>query len=91
MLRFFRTIRKKLIEHPSMGRSRDNVRKYLLYAIGEFLLMVVGHTCPVRDYIRVYTMDSPNAYRAVRLRPPTGWYRICLKSDVATKHIEELW
>jgi len=35
MLRFFRTIRKKLIE-------QDNVRKYLLYAIGEILLVVIG-------------------------------------------------
>ena len=35
MLKFFRTIRKKLIE-------KDNVRKYLLYAIGEILLVVIG-------------------------------------------------
>lgn len=35
MLRFFRTIRKKLIE-------KYNVRKYLLYAIGEILLVVIG-------------------------------------------------
>jgi len=35
MLRFFRTIRKKLIE-------QDNIRKYLLYAIGEILLVVIG-------------------------------------------------
>lgn len=35
MLRFFRQIRKKLIE-------QDNVRKYLLYAIGEIILVVIG-------------------------------------------------
>jgi hypothetical protein len=35
MLKFFRTIRKKLIKE-------DNVRKYLLYAIGEILLVVIG-------------------------------------------------
>jgi hypothetical protein len=35
MLNFFRTIRKKLIE-------QDNVRNYLLYAIGEILLVVFG-------------------------------------------------
>ncbi|MDR9416708.1 MAG: DUF6090 family protein, partial [Gracilimonas sp.] len=35
MLRFFRTIRKKLIEE-------DNIRTYLLYAIGEILLVVIG-------------------------------------------------
>ena len=35
MLKFFRAIRKKLIE-------QDNVRKYLFYAIGEILLVVIG-------------------------------------------------
>lgn len=35
MLKFFRTIRKKLIEE-------DNIRKYLVYAIGEILLVVIG-------------------------------------------------
>lgn len=35
MLKFFLNIRKKLIE-------QDNVRKYLLYAIGEILLIVIG-------------------------------------------------
>ncbi|MFN2373102.1 MAG: hypothetical protein ABR545_04770 [Cyclonatronaceae bacterium] len=35
MLRYFRIIRKKLIE-------QDNVRKYLLYAVGEILLVVIG-------------------------------------------------
>lgn len=42
MLRFFRTIRKKLIEDPSICRTGDNVRKYLLYAVGEILLVVIG-------------------------------------------------
>jgi len=35
MLRFFRQIRKKLI-------MPDNVRKYILYALGEILLVVIG-------------------------------------------------
>ncbi|MFV1885164.1 MAG: DUF6090 family protein [Balneola sp.] len=35
MLRFFRNIRQKLIE-------QENVRKYLLYAIGEIFLVVIG-------------------------------------------------
>lgn len=35
MLRFFRTIRKKIIE-------QDNVRKYLWYALGEILLVMIG-------------------------------------------------
>lgn len=35
MLKYFRTIRKKLIDE-------DNVRKYLLYAIGEIALVMIG-------------------------------------------------
>ena len=35
MLRFFRDIRRRLI-------MPDNVRKYLLYAVGEILLVVIG-------------------------------------------------
>ena len=35
MLRFFRNIRQKLIE-------QENIRKYLLYAIGEIFLVVIG-------------------------------------------------
>jgi hypothetical protein len=35
MLKYFRTIRKKLLE-------QQNVRKYLLYAIGEIMLVVIG-------------------------------------------------
>lgn len=35
MIKFFRKIRKKLIEE-------DNVRKYLLYAVGEIVLVVIG-------------------------------------------------
>ena len=73
MLKFFRTIRKKLIEHPSKGRIGDHVRKSLLFTIGKIMLVL------------------NRIFRPVRLRPPTGWYGICLKSDVATKHIEELW
>jgi hypothetical protein len=42
MLQFYRTIRKKLIE-------QKNVRKYLLYSVGEILLVVIGINCRVRD------------------------------------------
>jgi len=35
MLKFFRSIRKKQIE-------QDNIRKYLLYYIGEILLVLIG-------------------------------------------------
>jgi len=78
MLKFFRTIRKKLIDHPSNGRTEDNVRKYLLYAIGEILLVVIGKPCPVRDNIWVETMYSPHAHRAVR-------YGICINPDMGHK------
>ena len=33
--------------------EEDNVRKYLLYAIGEILLVVIRNNCPVRDCLSV--------------------------------------
>lgn len=39
MLRFFRHIRKKLME-------QNKVRTYILYAIGEILLVLLGNNCP---------------------------------------------
>jgi hypothetical protein len=85
MLKFFCTIRKKLIE-------QENIRKYLLYAIGEILLVVIGKLCPVRDYLSVETITPTATHRAVRLRPPTGWYGICgnLDIDLDTAHIAYL-
>ena len=59
MLKFFRTIRKKLID-------QDNVRKYLLYAIGEILLVVIVKICPVRDYLSVETITPTLNHCAVR-------------------------
>ena len=35
MLKFFRTIRKKLIEHLSAGRAEVDIRKYVFYALNE--------------------------------------------------------
>jgi len=59
MLRFFRTIRKKLIEE-------NNIRKYVLYAIGEILLVVIEKPCPVRDYISVEIKRAKTNHCAVR-------------------------
>lgn len=42
MLRFFRNIRKKLTEHLPAGQPGSKVRTYILYSIGEILLVVVG-------------------------------------------------
>jgi hypothetical protein len=78
MLKFFCTIRKKLIE-------QENIRKYLLYAIGEILLVVIGKLCPVRDYLSVETITPTATHRAVR-------YGICgnLVIDVDTTHMAYL-
>ncbi|MGF1671490.1 MAG: hypothetical protein ACFCU6_13655 [Balneolaceae bacterium] len=59
MLKFFRTIRQKLIE-------QENVRKYTLYAIGEILLVVIGNNCPVRDYLSVEKSRKTTTLCAVR-------------------------
>jgi len=63
MLKFFRTIRKKLIEE-------ENVRKYLFYAIGEILLVVIGIFCPVRDYISVEIKRAKMNHCAFRSKIP---------------------
>ena len=51
MLRFFRLIRRKLIEE-------DRVRTYFYYAVGEILLVmiVIFKNCPVRDCLLVESM-----------------------------------
>jgi hypothetical protein len=42
MIKFFRNIRQNMIkETPTTGRA-SNVSKYLLYAIGEIVLVVIG-------------------------------------------------
>jgi len=42
MLKFFRTIRKKLIEEDNVRKPASPAGRYLLYAIGEILLVVIG-------------------------------------------------
>ncbi len=61
MIKFFRTIRKKLIE-------QSKVRNYFFYAISEILLVVINKTilCPVRDNLlvdRKHTTSNPRAFR----------------------------
>jgi hypothetical protein len=75
MLKFFRHIRKKLIEE-------DNVRKYLLYALAEILLNLLTKTCPVRDCIWVELMNPATAARAVR-------YDICQAKYSIQNHIKD--
>ena len=49
MIKLFRNLRKKLIEHPPAGRAGSKVRnpaspagRYFFYAIGEIILVVIG-------------------------------------------------
>lgn len=42
MLRFFRKIREKLIQESSLRRPASPVVRYLLYAIGEIALVMIG-------------------------------------------------
>lgn len=41
-------------------------RTYFRYSIGEILLLVIGNTCPVRDYLPVETMTPTANHCAVR-------------------------
>lgn len=42
MLKFFRTIRKKLIEEQNVRKPASPAGRYLLYAIGEIALVMIG-------------------------------------------------
>ena len=66
MIKFFRHIRQRLL-------SENKFSKYLLYAIGEILLVVIGKPCPVRDYISVETIDGPYVHRAVGTKYSGIW------------------
>ena len=71
---------KILPYHPKKLIEQDNVRKYLLYAIGKILLVVIGNNCPVRDYLSVELMNAPQGIRAVR-------YEICRAMHSILNHI----
>ena len=66
MPKFFRTIRKKLIEE-------DNVRKYFLYAIGEILLVVIGILIALQ--VNNWNEDRKDSAR-------TQQYLISLRTDL---------
>jgi len=42
MLRFFRQIRKRLLSENEVGKSTSPAARYILYAIGEIVLVVIG-------------------------------------------------
>ena len=65
MITLFRRIRQKLIDSGS-------VTKYLLYAIGEILLVSIGKFCPVRDCLWVEILLPTYNHCAVRHCPPSG-------------------
>ena len=71
MLKFFRKIRKKLIEQGKIGN-------YLKYAIGEIVLVVINNTvlCPVRDNLLVARNNTKSNPRAFRPACRTGRYEI---------------
>ena len=83
MLKLFRKIRKKLVEHPSKGRKSDNIRQYLFHAVGEIMLAMIGIIRPVRDEIWVERNGSHHTHRAVR-------YGICINPDMSTNHMAYL-
>jgi hypothetical protein len=58
MITFFRRLRKTLIGEGNIRKPALPAGRYLLCAIGEIMLVVIGNTCPVRDYLSVETMRS---------------------------------
>jgi len=82
MLRFFRSIRKKMIEYHPKDQTGNIFRRHILYADDQILL-VLRIFCPVSDKMSVETMDNLKTRRAVR-------YVICRFIDVATVYIAYL-
>ena len=57
MIKFFRKIRQQMIKD-------NNVGKYILYAIGEILLVVIGSCLMIASIIRVrYTIRGTGSTR----------------------------
>lgn len=83
MLRFFRTIRKKLIE-------QDNVRKYLLYAVGEILLVVIGIliALQINNWNEEKKMDRMVSQALSEIREDLVQDTLTLQSRI-TLHLEE--
>ncbi len=73
MLRFFRNIRQKLIE-------QENMRKYVWYALGEILLVMIG----ILLALQVNNWNEQNAERAYEIKMLTEVQQ-SLKSDLADK------
>ena len=63
MLRFFRHVRKQLME-------KNKIRTYLLYAVGEIFLVMMRNNCPVRDYPSVELKMQTTTSCAVRSKIP---------------------
>ena len=90
MIRFFRHIRKSLMEHPSKGRKGNKLctpaspaGRYLFYAIGEILLRLLTKTCPVRAYLSVEIKMPTTTPCAVR-------YNLCRNIYSSLKHLAYL-
>lgn len=61
MIKFFRTIHKKMIEE-------DIIRKYLLYAIGEILLVVIGILIALQVNTFIENKKIANKEQAILIR-----------------------
>jgi len=59
MISLFRKIRQKLIDE-------NKIESYLKYAIGEFLLVVIGKSSPFRNSIWVEEISKSSIHRAFR-------------------------
>ena len=72
MIKFFRKIRKQLL-------SENKVNKYLLYAVGEIILVVIGI---------LIALQINNLNEAKKTRAQEVAYLKNIKSDLAATNIE---
>lgn len=65
MLKFFRTLRKKLIEQDNVRKPASPAGRYLVYAIGEIALVMIG-------ILIAENLAPPDSYRDLKPDCRTG-------------------
>ena len=73
MIKFFKRIRQQLLQENLSDRQAGSIQKYLLYALGEILLVVIG-------ILLALQINNWNEYRKERIMEKN--YLLAIKTDL---------